>query len=196
MSIPVQRLSAGRRERVRHGADRLAALAQMVSAHRAGGRPRPAQDSRPANPSGRRFGRHDWPAGSSSAGLPGALVAEGRRQRGESLRSCRVRPMTSVRLGLLDPNSAFLLQYGLGRRAIELAGIFLGAFGILLVGVAGRQARVASPRRNSPANSSSPPWSPPAARASRSLSPASSSATPSPSCGFSPSLTPSTSWTT
>jgi UDP-GlcNAc:undecaprenyl-phosphate/decaprenyl-phosphate GlcNAc-1-phosphate transferase len=37
-------------------------------------------------------------------------------------------------LGLLDPESAFLLQYGLGRRAIELAGIFLGAIGILLVG--------------------------------------------------------------
>ena len=39
------------------------------------------------------------------------------------------------RSGLLDSNSAFLLQYGLGRRAMELAGIFLGAFGILLVGV-------------------------------------------------------------
>jgi UDP-GlcNAc:undecaprenyl-phosphate GlcNAc-1-phosphate transferase len=38
------------------------------------------------------------------------------------------------RLALLDPESAFLLQYGLGRRAIELVGIFLGAFGILLVG--------------------------------------------------------------
>jgi len=38
------------------------------------------------------------------------------------------------RLGLMDPDSAFLLQYGLGRRATELAGIFLGAFGILLVG--------------------------------------------------------------
>jgi UDP-GlcNAc:undecaprenyl-phosphate GlcNAc-1-phosphate transferase len=36
--------------------------------------------------------------------------------------------------GLLDPDSAFLLQYGLGRRAIELAAIFLGAFGVLLVG--------------------------------------------------------------
>lgn len=35
---------------------------------------------------------------------------------------------------LLDPDSAFLLHYGLGRRAVELAGIFLGAFGILLVG--------------------------------------------------------------
>ena len=35
---------------------------------------------------------------------------------------------------LLNPESAFLLQYGLGRRAIELTGIFLGAFGILLVG--------------------------------------------------------------
>ncbi|MGD0259540.1 MAG: MraY family glycosyltransferase [Verrucomicrobiota bacterium] len=38
------------------------------------------------------------------------------------------------RLELLDANSAFLLQYGLGRRAIELAGIFLGAFGMLWVG--------------------------------------------------------------
>jgi UDP-GlcNAc:undecaprenyl-phosphate/decaprenyl-phosphate GlcNAc-1-phosphate transferase len=38
------------------------------------------------------------------------------------------------RLALLDPESAFLLQYGLGRRVIELAGIFFGAFGILLVG--------------------------------------------------------------
>ena len=38
------------------------------------------------------------------------------------------------RLALLDLNSAFLLQYGLGRRALELAGIFFGAFGILLVG--------------------------------------------------------------
>ena len=44
-------------------------------------------------------------------------------------------PQDVGRLGLLDPNSAFLLQYGLGRRAMELAGIFLGAFGILLVGV-------------------------------------------------------------
>ena len=38
------------------------------------------------------------------------------------------------RLALLDPDSAFLLQYGLGRRAIELAGIFLGALGMLWVG--------------------------------------------------------------
>jgi UDP-GlcNAc:undecaprenyl-phosphate GlcNAc-1-phosphate transferase len=38
------------------------------------------------------------------------------------------------RLALLDHDSAFLLQYGLGRRAIELAGIFLGAFGMLWVG--------------------------------------------------------------
>ena len=36
--------------------------------------------------------------------------------------------------GLPNPNSAYLLQYGLGRRAIELAGIFLGAFGVVLVG--------------------------------------------------------------
>ena len=37
-------------------------------------------------------------------------------------------------LGLLNPDSAFLLHYGLGRRALELAGIFLGALGILVVG--------------------------------------------------------------
>ena len=37
-------------------------------------------------------------------------------------------------LALLDPYAAFLLHYGLGRRAIALTGIFLGAFGILLVG--------------------------------------------------------------
>ena len=36
---------------------------------------------------------------------------------------------------LLDPYSAFLLQYGLGRRALELAAIFAGAFGVLVVGV-------------------------------------------------------------
>jgi len=41
---------------------------------------------------------------------------------------------TLVRLALLKPDSAFLLQYGLGRRALELAGIFLGAFGMLWVG--------------------------------------------------------------
>ena len=38
------------------------------------------------------------------------------------------------RLLLLDPDSVFLLRYGLGRRAIELGGIFLCAFGILLLG--------------------------------------------------------------
>jgi UDP-GlcNAc:undecaprenyl-phosphate GlcNAc-1-phosphate transferase len=38
------------------------------------------------------------------------------------------------RLALLDHDSAFLLRYGLGRRAIELAGIFLGVFGMLWVG--------------------------------------------------------------
>jgi UDP-GlcNAc:undecaprenyl-phosphate GlcNAc-1-phosphate transferase len=38
------------------------------------------------------------------------------------------------RFALLDPSSAFLLQYGLGRRAIELVGIFLGALGMLWVG--------------------------------------------------------------
>ena len=41
---------------------------------------------------------------------------------------------TSVRLALLDPDAAFLLRHGLGRRVIELAGIFVGAFGMLWVG--------------------------------------------------------------
>jgi UDP-GlcNAc:undecaprenyl-phosphate GlcNAc-1-phosphate transferase len=36
---------------------------------------------------------------------------------------------------LLDPTALFLLHYGLGRRALELGGILLGAFGILVVGV-------------------------------------------------------------
>jgi UDP-GlcNAc:undecaprenyl-phosphate GlcNAc-1-phosphate transferase len=40
----------------------------------------------------------------------------------------------ALRLALLDPDSAFLLQYGLRCRAVELAGIFLGAFGMLWVG--------------------------------------------------------------
>ena len=45
--------------------------------------------------------------------------------------------LTSTEIGgsaALDARSVFLLQYGLGKRAMELAGIFLGAFGILLVG--------------------------------------------------------------
>ena len=37
-------------------------------------------------------------------------------------------------LALLDTNTVSLLEYGLGRRAIELAGIFVGAFGMLCVG--------------------------------------------------------------
>ena len=36
--------------------------------------------------------------------------------------------------GLLDSYSSFLLQWGFGRRAGELAGIFAGAIGILLLG--------------------------------------------------------------
>ena len=40
----------------------------------------------------------------------------------------------TVRFPLLDPDSAFLLQYGLGRRGWELAGILLGAAGALLIG--------------------------------------------------------------
>ena len=37
-------------------------------------------------------------------------------------------------LRLLDANSMYLLRHGLGRRAVELVGIFLGAFGVLVVG--------------------------------------------------------------
>jgi UDP-GlcNAc:undecaprenyl-phosphate/decaprenyl-phosphate GlcNAc-1-phosphate transferase len=38
------------------------------------------------------------------------------------------------RLAWLDSNSVYLLQYGLGRRALELGGIMAGAFGMLFVG--------------------------------------------------------------
>lgn len=37
-------------------------------------------------------------------------------------------------LSLLDPSAAFLLRHGLGRRAVELIGILLGALGMLWVG--------------------------------------------------------------
>src|SRR5690349_14337627 len=37
-------------------------------------------------------------------------------------------------LELLDPASKHLLSYGLSRRALELAGILVGALGMLLVG--------------------------------------------------------------
>lgn len=37
-------------------------------------------------------------------------------------------------LALLDPDSAFLLNYGLGRRVVELVAIFLGALGTLVLG--------------------------------------------------------------
>lgn len=40
----------------------------------------------------------------------------------------------SGHLGLLDPYAAFLLRHGLGRRVVELTGIFLGALGMLGVG--------------------------------------------------------------
>ncbi len=36
--------------------------------------------------------------------------------------------------GWLDANSTYLLKYGLGKRAIELFGIFAGAFAMLLIG--------------------------------------------------------------
>jgi UDP-GlcNAc:undecaprenyl-phosphate/decaprenyl-phosphate GlcNAc-1-phosphate transferase len=50
--------------------------------------------------------------------------------------SMEVNPPVSgpVRLALLDRDSVFLLGYGLGRRATELVGIFVGAFGMLWVG--------------------------------------------------------------
>jgi UDP-GlcNAc:undecaprenyl-phosphate GlcNAc-1-phosphate transferase len=40
----------------------------------------------------------------------------------------------TVRVGVLDPIAAHLLQHGLSRRGLELTGIFLGALGILVVG--------------------------------------------------------------
>jgi UDP-GlcNAc:undecaprenyl-phosphate/decaprenyl-phosphate GlcNAc-1-phosphate transferase len=41
---------------------------------------------------------------------------------------------TVINPALLDANSAFLLRYGLNRRGLELAGILLGAIGMLLLG--------------------------------------------------------------
>jgi UDP-GlcNAc:undecaprenyl-phosphate GlcNAc-1-phosphate transferase len=41
---------------------------------------------------------------------------------------------SSGRPGLLDPTSEHLLSYGLSRRGVELAGILLGALGMLIVG--------------------------------------------------------------
>jgi UDP-GlcNAc:undecaprenyl-phosphate GlcNAc-1-phosphate transferase len=83
---------------------------------------------------------------------------------------------------LLDPNSVFLLEYGLGRRAMELAGIFAGAFGMLWVGWLDDK-RELSPR---------------AKFAGQLLIAAlvAASVTPSRCCGSSPWLTPSTSWIT
>jgi UDP-GlcNAc:undecaprenyl-phosphate GlcNAc-1-phosphate transferase len=43
-------------------------------------------------------------------------------------------PLTTARFGLLDSNAVSLLAYGLGRRAVELAGIAVGALGMLWVG--------------------------------------------------------------
>lgn len=44
------------------------------------------------------------------------------------------KPVFTLDQSLLDRDSVFLLGYGLGRRAIELAGIFIGALGMLWVG--------------------------------------------------------------
>lgn len=46
-------------------------------------------------------------------------------------------PTTHVtaQIRILDPDAAYLLRYGLNRRLLELGGILLGAFGMLVVGV-------------------------------------------------------------
>ena len=41
---------------------------------------------------------------------------------------------TTMRLSLVDPGTMYLLKYGLERRAVELAAIFVGALGMLWVG--------------------------------------------------------------
>lgn len=61
-----------------------------------------------------------WQHGGGSAGASPDLSSPSSHQTG--------------RLGPLDPESVFLLHYGLGKRVVELAALFLGAFGILLVG--------------------------------------------------------------
>jgi len=40
----------------------------------------------------------------------------------------------TIDVAVLNPNSAFLLKHGLGRRALELGGIFLGALAMLWLG--------------------------------------------------------------
>jgi UDP-GlcNAc:undecaprenyl-phosphate GlcNAc-1-phosphate transferase len=49
--------------------------------------------------------------------------------------------------GLIDPYSAFLLRYGLGRRAVELTGIFLGALGMLWVGLLDDKRELSPPAK-------------------------------------------------
>jgi UDP-GlcNAc:undecaprenyl-phosphate/decaprenyl-phosphate GlcNAc-1-phosphate transferase len=69
--------------------------------------------------------------------LLGCLVLWWQKASGSAGESSVISNATShitVRFTLLNPDSAFLLQYGLGRRVRELAGIFLGAFGVLLIG--------------------------------------------------------------
>jgi len=56
------------------------------------------------------------------------------QRAGASAGGASVSAHRAARFALLEPHAAYLLQYGLGHRAIELAGIFLGAFGMLWVG--------------------------------------------------------------
>jgi len=62
------------------------------------------------------------------------LVLWWQRSAGEGRFTFNPDTTTHQSMALLDPNTAFLLRYGLGRRAVELTGIFLGAFGMLWVG--------------------------------------------------------------
>ena len=91
-----------------------------------------------------------WQAGAGSAGAPPAPSSAASHDVGRS--------------GLLGPNSAFLLQYGLGKRAMELAGIFLGALASCW-SACWTISMSCGPAQSLLANSSSPRWSPPAARA-------------------------------
>ena len=65
--------------------------------------------------------------------LASLLLASGLSERLLTF-SPRATSHGSVLFAPLDPNASYLLQYGLSRRALPLAGIFAGALGILLVG--------------------------------------------------------------
>ena len=122
--LSLQRLSPGRGQLVPDDLPDLAFVAAMESAHRIGGRARGTQNPPSTHPVGWRSGRDDRLGLAYPCGLVFPVLA---------FRRILATGATGA-AGLLDSPSAFLLNWGFGRRAEELAGIFVGAFAILLLG--------------------------------------------------------------